>query len=75
MIRATSEEKELQIHNLNALHETHADVSQAALETLQQAAINHDNVFEQLIEAVKYCSLGQITDALFEVGGQYRQSM
>ncbi len=75
VIRATTDEKELQISNLNTLHKTHADHAKSALETLQQSAINHDNVFEHLIEAVKYCSLGQITDALFEVGGQYRRSM
>jgi len=75
VIRATTEEKELQISNLQILHTTHAESSQSALELLQTAAINHENVFEQLIEAVKTCSLGQITDSLFDVGGQYRRSM
>jgi methylmalonyl-CoA mutase len=45
------------------------------LESIQDAAVQNRNIFEQLMEAVKYCSLGQITDALFEVGGQYRRNM
>jgi len=75
VIRSTTEEKELQISNLKSLHKTHKDSYPAALDALQKSAVNHENVFEQLIEAVKTCSLGQITDALFDVGGQYRRSM
>ena len=75
VIRATTEEKELQISNLNNLHLTHDHNSGSALRKLQNAAIENRNVFQELMEAVKYCSLGQITFALFDVGGQYRRSM
>jgi len=75
VIRATTEEKQLQISNLEQLHQVHATRTEEALEALQTAAIANENVFNQLIESVKYCSLGQITDALFDVGGQYRRSM
>ena len=75
VIRATKEEKILQITNLENLHKTSTDTAKMALLSLQQAALNNENVFEHLIEAVKVCSLGQITDALFAVGGQYRRSM
>ena len=75
VIRATKAEKELQISNLELLHTTHEQAAQAALQQLQQAAIANENVFENLMACVKICSLGQITDALFEVGGQYRRSM
>jgi methylmalonyl-CoA mutase len=53
----------------------HEETSKGQLKALQQAALNNENLFEQLIEATKTCSLGQITDALFAVGGQYRRSM
>jgi methylmalonyl-CoA mutase len=53
----------------------HADASPAMLAALQQAVIEDGNVFDKLMDAVRVCSLGQITDALFEVGGQYRRSM
>ncbi len=75
VIRATKEEKVLQITNLEALHQTHEHKSAKAIKTLQQAALQNENVFEALMEAVKCCSLGQVTDALFAVGGQYRRSM
>ena len=75
VIRATNEEKELQIANLINLHKTNEPIAKQALQQLQAAAIANDNVFESLMECVKVCSLGQITDALFEVGGQYRRSM
>lgn len=75
VIRATKEEKVRQIDNLNVLHELHSDESVAALDTLKQAALKNENLFEVLLEATKVCTLGQITDALFEVGGQYRRSM
>lgn len=75
VIRATTEEKELQITNLQALHKADEEKAVAALEKLQQTALHNGNVFEQLMEAVKYCSLGQITNTLFAVGGQYRRSM
>jgi len=75
VIRATKEEKEQQIQNLNELHERNAGQAKIWLSKLQQAAINNENMFEVLMEATKFCSLGQITSALFEVGGQYRRNM
>jgi methylmalonyl-CoA mutase len=75
VIRATEEEKQYQIAMLEALHQAHAEKSASLLAQIQDAAVQNRNIFEQLIEAVKYCSLGQITNALFEVGGQYRRNM
>ncbi|MDX2173648.1 MAG: methylmalonyl-CoA mutase family protein [Bacteroidota bacterium] len=75
IIRSTTEEKEDQINTRNSLWETHKDKSPAILRELQRAAIQNENLFNGLMEAVKYCSLGQITNALFEVGGQYRRNM
>ncbi len=73
--RATEEEKRSQIARLEAFHERHKDEAPAALERLKNTVTHHQNGFEALVDAVRYCSLGQITDALFEVGGQYRRSM
>ena len=53
----------------------HAEQSEAALDQVRQAAVNNENVFEQLMNAVNYCSLGQIAGALYNVGGQYRRNM
>jgi methylmalonyl-CoA mutase len=75
VIRATEEEKQFQIQTLTNLHQAHAGKEDEQLNTLQEAAINNKNIFEHLMEATKYCSLGQITAALFEVGGQYRRNM
>ena len=75
VIRSSREEKEAQINNLLAFKEQHQERSAGALERLQQVAINNGNIFEELMETVKCCSLGQITHALYEVGGQYRRSM
>ena len=75
VIRSTNEEKDLQIENLKAFHERHKKESSDMLRRLQEAAINNGNLFEELMETVKYCSLGQITHALYEVGGQYRRNM
>ncbi|GAB4249436.1 MAG: methylmalonyl-CoA mutase family protein [Ekhidna sp.] len=75
VIRATKEEKEQQINNLNALHERNADKAEEMLSKLQQTALHNENTFEALMEVTKYCSLGQITHAMFEVGGQYRRNM
>jgi methylmalonyl-CoA mutase len=75
VIRATKEEKEYQIRMLNSLQRANEGRAKEALERLQHAAIQNGNVFAELMETVKYCSLGQITDALFEVGGQYRRNM
>jgi methylmalonyl-CoA mutase len=75
VIRATKEEKEYQISMLEELHKHNADKKDEMLKQLQNAAVQNKNMFEQLMEAAKYCSLGDITHALFEVGGQYRRNM
>jgi methylmalonyl-CoA mutase len=75
LARATTEEKELQIHNLRRFQEQHRDQTAAALQALKHAAVNNGNIFEALMETVKTASLGQITRALYEVGGQYRRNM
>ncbi len=75
IIRSTNEEKDLQIKNLKAFHERHKNESNNMLKKLQEVAINNGNLFEELMETVKYCSLGQVTHALYEVGGQYRRNM
>lgn len=75
VIRATSEEKEYQITMLGELHDAFAEKRVELLRNIQVAALQNKNVFESLMEAGKYCSLGQITDALFQVGGQYRRNM
>ncbi|MED3623837.1 fused isobutyryl-CoA mutase/GTPase IcmF [Neobacillus thermocopriae] len=75
LARATIEEKELQIRNLRAFQEAHASESAAALKRLKEVAISGGNIFAELMETVKVASLGQITKALYEVGGQYRRNM
>jgi methylmalonyl-CoA mutase len=75
VIRATEKEKKYQIAMLKELHKAQAWRSKDALTGLKNAALQNRNVFEQLMECSKYCSIGQITDALFEVGGQYRRNM
>ena len=75
VIRSTKEEKEQQIHNLRAFWKRNENKSAEMLDRLKSAAINNGNLFEELMETVKYCSLGQITHALYEVGGQYRRNM
>ncbi|WP_343747490.1 methylmalonyl-CoA mutase family protein [Fluviicola sp.] len=75
VIRASEEEKQYQIRMLDALHENHKDKLDELLGNLQRTAIQNKNIFEQLMEVCKYASLGQITKALFEVGGQYRRNM
>jgi methylmalonyl-CoA mutase len=75
VIRATEEEKQYQIDMLNNLHKTNEDRVTEQINIIQEAAINNQNIFEKLMDATKVCSLGQITSALFEVGGQYRRNM
>jgi methylmalonyl-CoA mutase len=75
LIRSTEEEKQSQLKRLSEFHERNRGESGPMLKKLQQAVIDNRNVFEVLVEAVRVCSLGQITHALFEVGGQYRRSM
>ncbi len=73
VIRATEEEKQFQIKTLENLHK--ANDTKALLKMLQKKAINNENIFEELMEVCKVCSLGEITSSLFEVGGQYRRNM
>ncbi|MGN7385620.1 fused isobutyryl-CoA mutase/GTPase IcmF [Sporosarcina sp. SAFN-015] len=73
--RATKEEKETQIANLRAFQSKHGDTSAEALKKLQEVAMTGGNIFAELMETVKVASLGQITNALYEVGGQYRRNM
>ena len=73
--RSTEEEKQGQIRRLREFQALHASETPAALAKLRQTVIDNGNVFAELVNAVRVCSLGQITDALFEVGGQYRRSM
>jgi methylmalonyl-CoA mutase len=75
IIRATEEEKQLQIGNLKAFQDRNADKTEALLHDLQLKAVAGENIFEGLMEAAKYCSLGQISNALYAVGGQYRRNM
>ncbi|MEN8006000.1 MAG: methylmalonyl-CoA mutase family protein [Candidatus Krumholzibacteriota bacterium] len=75
VIRSTEEEKEFAISTLEAFKARNADVAGAALAALQKAAVEHENTFEAMIEAAKVCTLGEISGALYEVGGQYRRSM
>jgi methylmalonyl-CoA mutase len=75
VIRATEEEKENQISVVERLKSAHRDKAPDEIKVLQQKAVLNENVFEQLMETSKICSLGQITRALFEVGGQYRRNM
>lgn len=75
VIRATEKEKMDQIHTLEALKKAHASTAAEALHLLQKSAVENNNTFEQLMEVTKVASLGQITQALYEVGGQYRRNM
>ncbi|GGG10681.1 Fused isobutyryl-CoA mutase [Dokdonia pacifica] len=75
VIRATEDEKQYQITMLESLHQAKADKIDSEITKIQEAAIYNENIFEHLMEATKVCSLGQITSALFEVGGQYRRNM
>lgn len=73
--RATKEEKELQLKNLRTFQEKHRNEAEEQLKKLKHVAKTNGNIFEQLMETVRYASLGQITNALYEVGGQYRRNM
>jgi isobutyryl-CoA mutase len=75
LARSTDDEKQSQLKRLQDFHGRNASESPAMLQRLQQAVIDNGNVFEVLMDAVRVCSLGQITSALFEVGGQYRRNM
>lgn len=75
VIRATEEEKQLQIQTVEDLKSSNAQVNKAQLAQLQERAVKNENLFETLMEVCKTCSLGEVTSALFEVGGQYRRNM
>lgn len=75
VIRATEDEKQQQINTVKNLHRTYSKEAAEALAQLRQKALDNENIFEQLMEATKVCSLGQITEALFTVGGEYRRNM
>ncbi|UCS91530.1 methylmalonyl-CoA mutase family protein [Echinicola marina] len=75
VIRADKEEKESQIKELRNLHLKYRSLSTELIRELKSAALRNENIFEKLMEAGKHCSLGQITQALYEVGGQYRRNM
>lgn len=75
VIRSTKEEKDRQIQNVEAFKKSHEAKSGEMLKRLQDVAVNNGNLFAELMETVKYCSLGEITHALYEVGGQYRRNM
>jgi methylmalonyl-CoA mutase len=75
VIRATVEEKAYQLSMLKELHKTYELEAEHALHNLQSRARHGENVFEVLMQATKFCSIGQITRSLFDVGGQYRRNM
>ena len=75
VIRATDDEKQVQLRNLNNLQKVMKKKADAMIVLLQKAAVNNENIFEKMMEVCKVCSLGQITSALFGVGGQYRRNM
>ncbi len=75
VIRSTTEEKDQQIRNLQAFRQRNANRSQDMLQRLKTVAVNNGNLFDELMETVRYCTLGEITNALYEVGGQYRRNM
>jgi methylmalonyl-CoA mutase len=73
--RASKEEKESQIHHLREFQQEHEEEAEKMLQKLKETAVQNGNIFEALMDAVKVASLGQITRALYEVGGQYRRNM
>jgi methylmalonyl-CoA mutase len=75
LARATTAEKESQLHRVRAFHEEHEQEATAALARLKEVAISDGNVFAALMDAARVCSLGQVTEAFFEVGGAYRRNV
>ncbi|MCP4217799.1 MAG: methylmalonyl-CoA mutase, partial [bacterium] len=75
VIRATKEEKDYQVNMLADLRKANEEAATHMLRELQEVAVNNGNIFEKLMEVTKYCSIGQISNALYEVGGQYRRNM
>jgi methylmalonyl-CoA mutase len=75
LARATEEEKQSQLKRLADFKKRHQNEAPQALQRLQKAALTNDNIFAELMNTVRYCSLGQITQALYDVGGKYRRNM
>jgi methylmalonyl-CoA mutase len=75
LARSTDAEKEGQLTRVTGFRDRHADDRPAAIDRLRQAALSGDNLFAVLMDTVRVCSLGEITDALFEVGGRYRRNL
>jgi len=75
VIRSTEDEKQFQINTVKWVHAMYSDELNISIHRLKQAALENKNMFEELMYACKYCTLGQITESLFEVGGQYRRNM
>ena len=75
LARGTEQEKQSQLTRLRDFRAEHADTAEEALRRLQRAVVDGANVFAELMSASRHCSLGQITDAFFEVGGQYRRNV
>ena len=75
VIRATEDEKQFQISMLKSLHDTYEEEAKDGIRKVQKAAIHNEKMFEQWMETCKYSSVGEITEDLFEVGGQYRRNM
>jgi methylmalonyl-CoA mutase len=75
LARATEEEKQSQLERVRDFHDRHHDKARIALDALKDAAVRGDNVFAVLMDATRVCSLQQITEAFFEVGGQYRRNV
>ena len=75
VIRAETAEKEAQLEQVTRIHDGHAESSTMAIDSVKSAAIEGNNVFEALLVSAKHCTLGQLSDALFEVGGAYRRNM
>jgi methylmalonyl-CoA mutase len=73
--RASNDEKNDQINRLNAFKKRHADKSAEKLKKLRDVALTNGNIFEELLTTVRYCSLGEISSVLYEVGGRYRRNM
>ena len=75
LARATEEEKQSQLARLREFQDDHAEQAPAALKRLQKVALDGGNIFAELMDTVRVCSLGQITQALYDVGGKYRRGM
>ena len=75
VIRSTDEEKRYQVESCRAFQERNRDAAEAALHQLQETALAGENIFDSLMEAAKVCSLGQMSNALYAVGGKYRRNM